>query len=327
MRNTKPKIWIHGRLPDLERHRPKLQQIADIEHTKTSKLSQSELIDSLKDSDAAITLLSDQVDEGALRECAKLKVISNYAVGYNNIETPYAKERGIWVTHTPDVLTNATAELALTLLLCTARRAHEGESLIRKQQFEGWEPDLLLGQELLNKKLGILGFGRIGQRFAELAQGLGMKIQTLARKNKPAPKLDSQEVTTLAFDELIRTSDVLSLHVPLKKDTQYLIGEAEFKKMKAECILINTSRGPVVDEKALCKALGQEEIWGAGLDVFEREPDVEADLLKTSRCTLLPHLGSATWEARSQMTELVVESVVAALEGKRPPHLVPEMRL
>jgi lactate dehydrogenase-like 2-hydroxyacid dehydrogenase len=257
--------------------------------------------------DAVIALITDRVDRPLIEQGAGLRVIANVAVGFNNIDVAAARERGIIVTNTPDVLTGATADLTWALILGVTRRTGEGERLVRRGAWKGWAFDQLLGMELRGRQLGIVGWGRIGQAVAERAAAFGMHVVHTGRDAEAMP-----------LDRLLSTSDVVSLHVPLKDDTRHLIDQPALARMKRGAYLINTSRGPVVDEAALAWALKSRLIAGAGLDVYEGEPDVTPELLAFENVMLLPHLGSATTDTRTAMADLAVRNVLAVLAGKPP---------
>ena len=274
-----------------------------------------ELIRGVKKADGVICLLSNVMDK-EIMDAGHLRVISNYAAGVNNIDIDYATQKGVIVTNTPDVLTNATADLTWALILSVTRRIVESDVFLREGKFEGWEPMLLCGTELADKKLGIVGMGRIGKAVALRASGFGMEVLYHSRKEED---VEGQWVT---LEELISQSDIVSLHVPLTSETRHLIGEKELSTMKKEAYLINTSRGPVVDEKALVFALRKKRIAGAGLDVYEFEPKVSEGLLKMKNVVLLPHIGSATVETRRRMAVVAAQNLKDALLGRRPAHVV-----
>ena len=285
-------------------------------------LSKEEIIKGARDASALISLLSDRIDSEVISSLPKLKVIANYAVGYNNIDIEEAKRRKIRVTNTPGALTDATADLTMALLLATSRRIVEGDRLVREHKFEGWKPGLLKGPALKGKILGIIGMGRIGKTVASRAHAFGMNIVYHNRK----PLLQSEEeelcVKHVSLEELLKSSDFISLHVPLMGETYHLLNEKRLSLIKPESIIINTSRGAVIDEKALIKALKDGKLAGAGLDVYEEEPFVPQELIDLPNVVLLPHLGSATNEARREMAIMVGRNVAAVLEGKEPPNLV-----
>jgi glyoxylate reductase len=259
-----------------------------------------------------ISLITDTVDRGVIDAGADLRVIANVGVGYNNIDVSAARERGIVVTNTPDILTDATADFTMALILAVTRRVGEGERMIRRGDWKGWALDQLLGMQLGGRQLGIIGFGRIGRAVAARAAAFGMTIAHTARRGDAMP-----------LDRLLSTSDVVSLHVPLTPDTRHLIGQPELARMKRTAYLINTTRGPVVDEAALAWALKNRLIAGAALDVYEREPEVHADLLTLENVVLVPHLGSATIETRTAMADLAARNAIAVLSGEPPLTPVP----
>ena len=268
----------------------------------------------LSDADGVIPLLSDTLDARVIRQAGRLRAIANYAVGFNNICLEAATDAGIVVTNTPDVLTDATADTALILILMAMRRVRESEKLLRDGQFTGWKPDVLLGQDLAGKNLGILGMGRIGQAVAKRAEAFGMKIMYHTRSGGKS-ELPYPHVS---FETLLVESDVLSLHLPLTDMTRHLIGKTEMSRMKKNAVLINTARGPIIDEAALSAALHDGTLFAAGLDVFEGEPEVHPGLLTAPNAVLLPHIGSQTIETRSAMARMAARALVEALAGKRP---------
>lgn len=277
-------------------------------------ISYEEILQIVEKYDGIISLLSNRIDRNILEKGKNLKVVANYAVGYDNIDTSYAKEKNIFVTNTPDVLTEATADVAFALLLSVTRRIVESDEFVRRGEFKGWKPDLLLGKDLFGKTLGIYGFGRIGKAVARRAKGFGMDIiftdenvkdETLARK--------------VDFEKLIKQSDFISINAPLNETTLYRFDIEVFKKMKKNVIIINTARGKIIKEKDLVYALKNNIISGAGLDVYENEPLIEEELLKMKNVVLLPHIGSATEETREKMAKICVRSVVEVLIEKRRP--------
>ncbi len=279
------------------------------------------------DFDVVLTQLRDTVDADLLA-AAQLKGVSNYAVGYNNIDVATATDHGIQVGNTPGVLTNATADIAFALLLGTARRVVEADRFVRAGNFHGWEPEMLLGKDLTGATLGLAGFGRIARAVASRALGFGMEVIFAPRP--PAHREVSQDelgefagkVEQVKWEELVERSDYLSLHVPLTEQTTHLVDTSVLAKMKSSAILINTARGPVVDEAALVSALKSGDIAGAGLDVFEKEPTLAPGLAELSNTVLLPHIGSATVPVRAEMSRLSALNAIAMAEGETPPHLV-----
>ncbi len=282
------------------------------------------LIQKLRDKTGAIILLTDRIDEAVLSQCPDLKIVSNIAVGYNNIDVPACTRHKVMVTNTPGVLDDTTADFTWTLLLATARRLVEADQYLRSSQWTGWKLMEFLGYDVHHKTLGICGLGRIGQGVARRAKGFGMKIYytDLIRASSSI----EAELGVLFVDKktLLTESDFVTLHVPLGPQTTHYISVAELSLMKPTAILINASRGPVVDEKALVQALKEGKIAGAGLDVYEREPEVEPALFRMKNVVLAPHIASASHETRLRMAMMAAENLIAGLTGKRPPNLVNE---
>ena len=278
--------------------------------------SELELAAEVVEADALISLVSDPVTATVLRSGTKLKIVAQYAVGVDNIDRAVAAQRGILVTHTPNVLTDATADLTLALLLALTRRVIEGDQMVRSGRFAGWAPELLLGTELKGKVLGIAGPGRIGRAVARRAKAFGMQVIAFGRS--PRDDGDPDDPTRVSFDELLHRADVISIHLPLNDETRHLFGAATLAKMKPGSLLINTARGAIVDETALIRALDSGPVAGAGLDVFEFEPAITPGLLDESRVVLMPHAGSATVETRREMARMVVEDVRRVLSGEKP---------
>ena len=277
--------------------------------------------------DVVLAQVSDRFDASLLAR-ARIRGIANYAVGYNNVDVPAAAEHGIAVGNTPDVLDDATANIAMLLLLGAARRAHEASGYLRDGHFTGLRPDLLVGQDVTGATLGIAGMGRIGKAVARRALGFGMRV--LFTQRPPHDREVTREelgdladhVTQVPWDELVRESDYLSLHVPLTESTTHLVDADVLRAMKPTAVLVNTARGPVVDEKALVRALREGEIFAAGLDVFEHEPAVEPGLLELPNAFLLPHVGSAEAGTRAGMARMAAENAVAMARGEEPPYPV-----
>jgi len=256
---------------------------------------------------------------------SKLKIIAIHAVGYNNIDIENARTRKIMVTNTPGVLTRATAEIAFALLITLTRRIIPADRFTREGKFRGWRPLLFLGDGLEGKTIGIIGMGRIGQDMASLCKAFGMNI-VYHNRHRLADGIESNlDALYLTLEELFRTADMISVHTPLTDQTRHLINEAAFSQMKNGVYLINAARGEIVKESALVDALKSGKVKGAGLDVFEFEPDFSNELAAMENVVLLPHIGSATIETRNKMSEMAAENVIAALEGRRPPNLVPEL--
>ncbi len=276
----------------------------------------------LKSAHALITFVTDTVDETLLKKSPQLKVVSNFAVGFNNIDLNACSKRNITVTNTPDVLTNATAEMTIALLFAAARRMKEAVEIIQTKKFKGWKPDFLLGKELKNSTLGIIGMGRIGTAVAAKARALGMHVVGCNQMSWKEENLFTARMGLTTFEKVLAQSDFISIHTALNKETRHLFNAKTFKLMKAGSFLINTSRGEVIDEKALIKALGTEKkpglLTGAALDVFEHEPKLNEALRKHPRVIVLPHVASATKEARIGMAHLAMSSVIDTLNGRTP---------
>jgi len=315
-----PKILITRRLPSAVLS--KLEAAAEIDlYTGDGAIPAEELRARIADKDALISLLTDAVDRSVVDAAPNLKVIANVAVGFNNIDIPYALSRGVVVTHTPDVLTESVADFTWALILAITRRLAEGERVVRRGAWKGWALDFMLGTELRGKQLGLVGVGRIGRAVAARASAFGMRV---AFTEVFETTVDGAEA--MSFDRLLTTSDVVSLHVPLTPETRHLMDKRTLARMKRSAFLINTARGPVVDEEALAWALQQHLIAGAALDVFENEPVVHPDLLTLENVLLVPHLASGTTETRTAMAELAADNVLAVLQGRPPVTPVPVVR-
>lgn len=301
----------------------KLRSLCNVTvYPEDRNMTKGELLEIVAKQDALITMLSDPIDGEVITAGEKLKVIANYAVGFNNIDLASATAKGIPVVNTPDVLTNASADLAWALLMSAARRVIEGDQMTRKGEFTGWAPEMLLGVEVYGKTLGLIGAGRIGQAVAKRAMGFDMKTLYHNRNRLPLEIEQKFNLEYVDLDTLLRESDFVSLHCPLTPETKYLIDERELKLMKPTAVLINTARGPVVNEVALVKALKEGTIYSAGLDVFEDEPALKPGLAELPNVVLTPHIASAGLETRVQMVEMVVNDVLAVLQGDRPSNVV-----
>jgi len=295
-----PSVLITRRLP--ARVVAPLEQTAAVDVGPSEGWPRADLLQRVTQADALISQLTDNIDRELIEAAPSLKIIANVAVGYDNIDLAAARARGIIVTNTPDVLTNAVAEFTWALILSVTRRVAEGDRLVRRGAWKGWALDFMPGMELAGKQLGLIGRGRIGRAVAEKAAAFGMRV-VFAKHD-------------VSFDELLVGSDVISIHTPLTEATRHLIDRKALVRMKRSAYLINTSRGPVVDEEALAWALGEGLLAGAGLDVYEREPEIHPDLMKHENVVLAPHLGSATRETRTAMAELAVRNVVEVLAGR-----------
>ena len=286
-------------------------------------ITREELLQAVPGVDALLPILTDTIDAAVMDAAGpQLKVIANYAVGYNNVDVAAATARGILVTNTPGVLTETTADLAWSLLMAAARRIGESERYLRAGLWKSWGPQLFLGVDVHGQTLGIYGMGRIGQAIAKRANGFGMRI-LYHDVNRLAPS--SETGLGIAFAEkprFLAESDFISIHVPLLPETRHAFSDPEFRAMKKSAVLVNTSRGPVVDEPALARALKSGQIFAAGLDVYENEPEVHPDLLACENAVLVPHIGSATHETRSKMAHMAAQNIVARLKGERPPNPV-----
>jgi len=285
---------------------------------KNKQLSKKEIMKNASDSLAILSMLTDKIDREVIDGCPNLKVISNCAAGYDNIDIDYARKKNIAVTNVPGVLTEATADLAFGLLLATCRRIVEADKFTREGHFVGWRYDLLQGMELQGKTLGIVGMGRIGRAVAKRALAFGMNV--LYHNRKPLSKEMENELIAryVNLEKLLKESDIISLHVPLTEETHHLLNKKRLKMIKKTAYLINTARGPVIDEDALIKILENNEIAGAGLDVYENEPDVPERLKLLQNVVLLPHIGSATKETRENMLLKAAQNIKSVLNRQKP---------
>ena len=285
-------------------------------------LSREELFAGLAGCQGVLCQLTDRMDREAMEHAPELRVIANIAVGYDNIDVASATERGILVTNTPEVLTETTADFAFALLLAAARRLVEADQFARSGQWKQWKLDMLLGTDAHHSTLGIIGLGRIGRAVARRAKGFQMTV-LYSMPHRASPEVEQElGARYVPLETLLRESDFVSLHVPLKPETRHLIGAPQLALMKPTAILINTTRGPVVDEAALVEALREGRIQGAGLDVFECEPEIHPGLAGLSNVVLAPHIGSGSRQTRLRMVELAAENLLAALNGHIPPNLV-----
>jgi glyoxylate reductase len=298
----------------------KLEENCDVDlYVGDKAISREEMLARVAGKHAIVCLLTDTIDAAVLDAAGpQLKIVANVAVGYNNIDVPACRARNIAVTNTPDVLTNACADFTWGLILAMTRRLGEGERVVRAGAWGGWALDYMLGMELRGKQLGLVGLGRIGRAVAEKAPAFGMSVAYATRK--PA---DIPGATHMTLDRLLSTSDVLSLHCPMTPDTKHLIDQKALTRMKRTAYLINTSRGPVVDEGALAWALKERLIAGAALDVYEKEPEIHPGLMTLENVMLIPHLASATTETRTAMADLAAANAIAVLNGQPPLTPVP----
>jgi glyoxylate reductase len=317
----KKRILVTGRLPQEIMASLSEKYEADI-NVEDKPLERQKFLDSIKDKHGLLSMITDSVDEEALGGANSLKMIAQFGVGYNNIDVTAATKRGIPVSNTPGVLTDATAEIVFALILAISRRLVEGDRMTREGRFRCWAPMLFLGHEVTGKTLGIIGMGKIGKAVAQRAKCFRMPI--LYHSRSRMSKSEEKELMARYVDmkALLSQSDFISLHVPLTDQTRHLIGKQELSLMKPTAYLINTSRGPVVDEKALLETLRNGRIGGAGLDVYENEPALTPGLAELDNVILLPHVGSGTLETRFRMATMAVENLIAGLSGKVPPNLV-----
>jgi glyoxylate reductase len=318
----KPKVYVTRELP--ERGLKVIRKHFDTEvWTDYGPPPKKVIIEKARNVDALASLLSDKIDAELFNAAPKLKIVAQMAVGFDNIDVQEATKRGIYVTNTPEVLTDTTADFAWALLMAVARRVVEADKYVRTGQWKvSWHPSMMLGRDIYNATIGIVGAGRIGYAVAKRAKGFDMKI--LFYDVVPRPEMEKDlGAKRVELDTLFKESDFVSIHVPLMKETYHLVNAERLKLMKKTAYLINNSRGPVVDEKALYEALKEGKIAGAGLDVFEQEPTpVDNPLLKLDNVVVAPHISSASYETRSKMAEMVAENLVAFFEGKKPPNLV-----
>jgi len=316
---SKPVVFLTSTIPEKG-----IQLLSDHYTVRLDRgkkwLTKAEIMDSIHDAAALVCLLTDTIDREIIDAARNVKIIANYAVGFNNIDVPYATEKGVLVTNTPGVLTETTAELAWALIFAVSRHIVVADRFVRNGLFQGWDPMLMLGYDISHKTLGLIGMGRIGQAVARMAAGFDMKIlyYDLAEIS-----LDpSIKAVSVSLDELCTCADIISVHTPLSKQTYHLCDDSFFRKCHRDTVFINTSRGPVVDEHALADALERGDLAGAGLDVYEQEPVIYHKLLHCDNVVLLPHLGSATHETRENMAIVAATNVIEALNGRKPPHLV-----
>lgn len=311
------KIYLSAKLPELG---TKLLEDAGLDYRVyegEGLISKKDLIEAIADCKILICPLSTQVDSDVIDAAPNLKLIANFGAGFNNIDSAYAKEKKIYVTNTPVVSTNATAELTAGLIISLSRRIVEGDRLMHDQGFDGWAPLFFLGHELKDKTLGIIGMGQIGQALAQMMNAFGMKILYHQRHVLSAELEKKLQVTYCSQEELIQQADILTLHAPLTTETHHLLTSENFKQMKDSAFVINAARGPLIDEAALLQALKTGQIAGAALDVYEFEPQVTEGLKELSNVILTPHIGNASIEARNQMAEIVAKNAIA-LENHEP---------
>jgi len=318
---TQPRIIVAGRIPDagLDVLRPH-GNVWGWKHDEPIEIN--ELYERIAGADAVLTLLTTKIDRGFLEAAGpQLKVVSNVAVGFNNIDVAECRAHGVIATNTPGVLTDATADIAMALILMSTRRLGEGERIVRSGKPWQWGMFMLLGSAIQGRRLGIIGMGAIGQALARRARAFGMSV-AYSNRSAVSPEIEVElDAERLDLDELLGTSDVVSINCPYSADTHHLIGPEQFEQMRSSAFLVNTARGPIVDEAALVRALRRGEIAGAGLDVYEHEPQLAPGLADLDNVVLIPHLGSATIETRAAMATLAARNTVAVLSGQ--PALTP----
>jgi glyoxylate reductase len=319
---TRPNVLVTR--PIMEAPLARLRERCDVTVDENDfGIARDDLLKKVAGRDALITMLTEKVDAELLAAAGpQLKIVANHAVGFDNVNLVDCSAAGVMASNTPDVLTETTADTAFALIMAAARRVGEGERFLRRREPWIWGPLMMLGQDIHHKTIGIVGFGRIGQAVARRAKGFGMRVLYTDAITLP-PEVEAETgARRVEMDELLREADVISIHTNLTPETRHLFSAEQFRAMKPSAILVNTSRGPVVDEAALAEALAADEIFAAGLDVFEREPEVTEALLDLENAVVIPHLGSATVDTRDAMGHLAVDNVFAALDGERPPTLL-----
>lgn len=317
------KVLIAGRIPE---HAMNILKDAGLEidvfDDSQNLITKDELSKRVADIDFLITPLSTKVDSDVIDAAPNLKLIANYGAGFNNIDTDYAKSKGIPVTNTPKVSTTSTAEVTCALMISLAHRVVEGDELMRTKGFTGWAPLFFLGHELAGKTLGIIGMGQIGQAVAKRMHAFDMKILYNQRHQLDSAIEEKLGAKFASVDDIVKNADVITLHAPATPETHHLLGAEQFKEMKNSAMLINAARGPLIDEAALLEALKNHEIAGAGLDVYEAEPKVADGFKSLKNVILTPHIGNATVEARDAMAEIVAKNTVAMDKGNKPDYIV-----
>ena len=305
----------------------KLSSTCDLKINQSgNSLTKKELLQRFSESDAIISYLTDRIDQDIIDRGTKLKIIANYGAGFNNIDVNYASKMNIWVTNTPSVLHETTADLTWAMILGAARRIIPADRYTRQGEFKGWGAEVFLGGDVHGKTLGIIGLGEIGSAVARRAIGFNMRTLYHQRNRLPEREENQLDVEYVTFDKVLRESDFLTLHVPLTEETEYMISNDEIALMKKTAYLIHTARGKVIDDYALVAALKEGRIAGAALDVYEDEPAITEGMAELSNLMLLPHIGSASFETRDKMALLVADNVIDALVGKTPRSLVPGYR-
>jgi glyoxylate reductase len=312
-----PSVFITRQIPEAAINILKKKKINVKVYKEDHPIPEKKLKKNIRNVDAVISLLTDKFDSSVIDEMRNCKIIANYAVGFNNIDIEYAKKKSIFVSNTPDVLTDTTADLTMSLVLACARRIIEGEKFLMAKKYKGWKPKLLLGVELKGKTFGILGTGRIGTAVAIRAKAFGTNIVYFS--NKKNEFLEQKTgAKKLSLKSLLKKSDFITVNLPLTEKTYHLLNKENLSLLKHSAILVNTARGEIIDEKELIRILKQKKIRWAGLDVFENEPNLNPEFFKLNNVVVLPHIGSATEEARTEMALLAARNVIAVLSGKKP---------
>lgn len=320
-----PKVFLTRELPETVLQY--LKENAELELNQEDRvLNREEIMNGLQGKDAMICNLTDSIDAAIMDSQPNLRIIANYAVGFNNIDVEAATKRGIWVTNTPGVLTEATADMAWALLMTLSRRIIEGDQLVRSEEWHGWEPMQLLGNDVFGTNIGIIGMGRIGMAMARRSRGFHMNVYYWNRTRLDEQVEKEIGLVYCSMEELLTVCDSISLHVAYNEETHHLIGEKELRFMKKSAYIINTSRGALIDETALVQALSSKKIAGAGLDVYEHEPKLAAGLIDLPNVVLAPHLGSATLTTRTKMGIMAVNNVLALFNGLIPPNAINKIK-
>jgi len=317
----KPKILMTRKiLPEAYEY---LKEHTEIEvGAEDRKPEKEEIMAKIKDKQGLLSLLTEEIDKEVMDSAPSLKIIANCAVGYDNIDIHHARKKGILVTNTPGVLTDTTADLTWALIFAVARKIPQADKFTRQKKFKGWELDLCLGKEITGKRLGIVGMGRIGKAVALRAQGFKIEILYFDPQRLGSEEEKKYKASFLPLDELLSASDIITIHASLNPQTHHLISKEKIKLMRKETILINVARGPIVEEEALAEALEKGQIWGAGLDVYEKEPKIHEKLFSLDNVALLPHIGSASYETRLKMSMMAARNLIQGLKGERPDNLV-----
>ncbi|WP_317698495.1 NAD(P)-dependent oxidoreductase [Xylocopilactobacillus apis] len=311
------KVYITDPIPKVAREKLEENHLEVTTFDGNGKLIiEKELIQAVENTDFLITSLSTKVSPNVIDHAKDLKLIANFGAGFNNIDTVYARKKGILVTNTPLVSTNSVAEVTLALMLSISHRIVEGDTLMRNNGFSGWQPLFFLGHELAGKTLGIVGLGHIGKAVANLAQNFSMNVKYWQPRRLNSEQESILNVEYRDFEDLIKNADLITIHAPANKDNFHQFNTDIFNKMKESSFIINAARGPIIDEKALVSALKEKQIAGAALDVYENEPNVEPELKKMKNVILTPHIGNATVEARNAMAEIVVDNIMKVIRGE-----------